>query len=583
MILQSFPLVVDPYPHQREVLLELEKALADPEKKFIILRAPTGSGKSAIALTAALHTVAQGGSAHLLASHRFLQEQYQKEYANKGLRLLWGKANYPCGYAEKTRFKNMDGTAVNCEQCPASRRGKSFIREKCTSAGGTVGDLCPYTIAKREAQASKIALNNYASFLVHTEYRDTFKKRPLMIVDEAHLIADKVSSFVSVEVIVSDVLDKESRQSVPLGATAEKYLSWINRTLVPSLERKASQALVDAGYSANTPVEKVEKDFPLGAGSHTGLRETPQMAAIRLTKLLSRTYALTEHISKAPHNWVCYEHLTKRGSLDRLEFTPVVVGGLAHQYLFNYADKVILMSATLNHGPFLKDLAIRKSNVATYLDVPSVFPLDTRPLIADFCGSMSYKSKESTLPKVAAKVMEIMHRHSGEKGVIHTHSFQNAALLRDLLGEDFSEKIVWHEPGQKAEDVLEEYLSEEDTWLASPSVTEGLDGKGDDVRVQIIIKAPYPSLADPKVKKRMEAKDGSAWYSVEASNRLIQAYGRGTRSPDDYSVTYLLDSGITRVINNSSKYSPSWVKRAWRYSHQNNWRWDKATRRWQLS
>ena len=56
---------------QKEVLDEVEAALAQ-SKKFIILEAPVGFGKSAIAASLCNHL----GSAYLLASTKQLQDQY---------------------------------------------------------------------------------------------------------------------------------------------------------------------------------------------------------------------------------------------------------------------------------------------------------------------------------------------------------------------------------------------------------------------------------------------------------------------------------------------------------------------------
>ena len=161
-ILKHFPLACEPYAHQREVLLSLEQGMAAPEeRKFLVVRAPTGAGKSAIAMALARSVVSRGGSVHILASHKFLQEQYTSEYGNLGLKSLWGRANYSCPTGERIKGKPWDCSKCLADREPSSRSRSEYIRKKCTSTGAPYdGNLCPYVVAKKEAVDSRITLNN---------------------------------------------------------------------------------------------------------------------------------------------------------------------------------------------------------------------------------------------------------------------------------------------------------------------------------------------------------------------------------------------------------------------------------------
>ena len=289
-------------------------------------------------------------------------------------------------------------------------------------------------------------------------------------------------------------------------------------------------------------------------------------------------------LTASPDNWVCYKIYkdARETKLDYIEFKPVVVGKLAHKYLFDYGVSILLISATMDSGPFLRDLGITPPEVKLFLDVPSVFPLEARPLIADFCGKMSMKHRDKTLPKVAEKVTDLITTyHPTEKGIIHTHSFKNCRDLKALLPKSLQDRVIWHlNSDTNINDLTETFFNSATKWLASPSCVEGLDGVGDRVRAQIIIKAPFPSLGDPQVVARKNKSDGYTWYCLESVNKVIQAYGRGTRNKQDFSVTYVLDSGVAGLVTKTRKYIPAWFTEAWDKASLHNWKWDGA--RWRL-
>ena len=72
---------------QKEVLDQVDQAMAS--KKFIILEAPVGFGKSAVA--AALCTYLS--SAYILTSTKQLQDQYSSDF---GFPMVKGKSNFRC-------------------------------------------------------------------------------------------------------------------------------------------------------------------------------------------------------------------------------------------------------------------------------------------------------------------------------------------------------------------------------------------------------------------------------------------------------------------------------------------------------
>ena len=86
-----------------------------------------------------------------------------------------------------------------------------------------------------------------------------------------------------------------------------------------------------------------------------------------------------------------------------------------------------------------------------------------------------------------------------EKGIIHCHSYKVASYIKNNIRNS---RILIHGSDNR-DTILEKHKkSRKPTVLISPSMTEGVDLKGELSRFQIICKVPYPYLGDKLIKKR---------------------------------------------------------------------------------
>ena len=165
---------------------------------------------------------------------------------------------------------------------------------------------------------------------------------------------------------------------------------------------------------------------------------------------------------------------------------------------------------------------------------------------------MNKSNIESTLPKIVQAVRKILDQHPDEKGIIHTHTFRIARVLKYSIK---GRRLLMH-TSEDREEVLRMHLeSPEPTVLLSPSMTEGVDLKGDLSRFQVVCKVPYPYYGDPLVRKRMNKWEW--WYPLQTAKTLIQASGRSIRDAEDYAVTYILDADWESFFRRSSGFFPA--------------------------
>jgi Rad3-related DNA helicase len=83
----------------------------------------------------------------------------------------------------------------------------------------------------------------------------------------------------------------------------------------------------------------------------------------------------------------------------------------------------------------------------------------------------------------------------------------------------------------------------------------GIDLKDNLARFQILLKIPYPNISSNKIKARQ--KSNPDWYNLKTSMDLLQMYGRTTRSTDDFSDTFILDSNFSDILK-YNKFLPKY-------------------------
>jgi Rad3-related DNA helicase len=164
---------------------------------------------------------------------------------------------------------------------------------------------------------------------------------------------------------------------------------------------------------------------------------------------------------------------------------------------------------------------------------------------------MSASEIDNTLPQLAEAIRRILAAHPKEKGIIHCNSYKISNYIMKSIK---SNRLLTHK-SENREDVLNQHISsKEPTVLVTPSMTEGIDLKGDLSRFQILCKVPYPYLGDKLVQKRM--RKWSWWYPLQTAKTIIQSLGRSIRSADDYAVSYILDSDWDRFYGQQRDMFP---------------------------
>ena len=190
---------------------QARQAFADG-KRFVVVEAPTGAGKSAIAVALAR----EAKSADVLTNQKILQDQYVNDFPD--LALMKGRANYDCLVAP---------THAAAAPCIAGKRVPAC-------------EECPYFTAKDVAMAANVTTLNYAYFLAELNYAGGFKERELLVLDEAHNVEGALMGFVQVALSDAQLLRAGIQLQLPPNLGPE-YMFEFAETLLPDLRRRASE------------------------------------------------------------------------------------------------------------------------------------------------------------------------------------------------------------------------------------------------------------------------------------------------------------------------------------------------------
>jgi Rad3-related DNA helicase len=536
-LLNSFPEKFKPSKSQVKLLSSIEDAFKSGVK-FVVCSAPTGSGKSFISKTLGnaanqasdkftdlvnsykIFKRGPGGDyayedaiyeekpfgAFALTLTKALQDQYKELFTDSGM--LKGKVNYQCTY-------DNDFT-VEHAPCVHIRAIRDMCWEKNT---------CPYYVNRNNVITSNFSVLNYNMFF---SLPDHVKRREYIICDEASEIEDMLVKEFSCE-IVFDVLKRSKIDvpSVPLSTEYDKINRWVN-----TLTNRVGDRLDDVTAKLS------DKD----------LKTSAVQSAIRiefdvLTKLHNKLKTLLA-------TWHDSEYVVDR--FDKgIRFIPLKVDKLAEK-IFKFADKIVLMSATIiDPASFCKTLGITDYK---YIEADSTFDPEKAPIYITTKVKLNYNNLQTNLPGIIKQIQTICDMHPNDKGIIHT---QTNAITAALKGKLRNKRMLYREAGVRNEEILDvHYNTDEPTILVSPSMSHGVDLKGDLAKFQIIIKAPYLPIADKRIERLM--KEDFSWYQNKMLSSFIQACGRGVRSKDDSCVTYVMDGAIAEAIMRAKSKVPKY-------------------------
>lgn len=531
-ILSFFPLET-PRNTQGKVIVEIDKAFKQG-KRIVILEAPVGSGKSAIAMTFARAFK----DSHVITPRKSLQDQYYEDFP-EDIVLMKGRNAYPCtieatpmqyvavcNKIAKGHIATPTRDSENCGSGPC--RNSKKIYQFCTSNHGP----CPYNIAIETAQQHHTVVHNIHSFIFQTNFGEKFEKRELMIIDEAHEIENTIRGFItkkfSVPLVIAPV-------DLPNFETVDGWCDFFLQDSFLPVETAA-----DVAKKAADETYESERDSYI----------------LRVEDLRGNSEYYQKDFSVKPGK--VYSGARETGT--SFEFIPHSIGNAAHRYMFDYGDKVLLMSGTIyDHDQYCRSIGVNPSE-ALSIRIPSSFPVANRPIYLkpEYQTDTSFVNWKNNFSEMVKIIDRIQNIFKDAKGLIHAPSYEAAGEIASFVPGN---RLMTHGRHDFQEKLEEFYASKQPLIFVSPVCQQGVDFKDDRARFQILTRVPYLNTSDEFVAYKVQ--NDFNWYNYQALIVFGQMLGRPVRSEKDFGATFLLDSRFNKFISKNSKKLPKWVQDAY--------------------
>ncbi|WP_436525908.1 ATP-dependent DNA helicase [Actinoplanes sp. HUAS TT8] len=464
-------------------------------------------------------------------------------------------------WAEKTQTGDRDELDPGVED--AAWRSVSMPARDCVGAARCpYGQECFAEASRVRAREADIVVTNHSLLAVDMiADRHIIPPHKLLVVDEAHELAERVSSASQAE-LTPESIERASRRA---------------RTLIP---QAAAESLAEAADAltvglADVPAGRLTDGLPDPLRQAVTLLETATRAGLtaigdiksddpdpvrkqQAKAVLDELSATAQRLLEEDDFDVAWVEKSEIGAGRRaLVVAPLSVAGTLSQAL--YEDRtVVAASATLTLGgrfdTVARSLGLPVSGTDstgdgwTSLDVGSPFDYPKQGIL--YVAAHLPRPAASGLPDAAGQELLKLVEALGGRTLGLFSSRKAATQAAELLRAKTDLPILLQ--GDETLPILVRKFREEKSscLFGVMSLWQGVDVPGDACQLVVIDRLPFPRPDEPLAAARSAAVDatgGSGFAAVSvpiAAIRLAQGVGRLIRSTGDKGVVAVLDSRL---------------------------------------
>ena len=578
-------------PRRSQLAMANRVALAIENRAPLVVEAGTGTGKTFAYLVPALLA---GKRVLISTGTRTLQDQlFNKDLplvagaigVPARVALLKGRANYLCTYrlrqmgGQKTLPGTRDRALARVERWAGHTKTGDLsevpdlsdahplwpqitsTRENCLGARCADIGKCHVVEARRRAIESDIVIVNHHLLLADLALKedgfgDLLGAADAVILDEAHQIPDLATQFFGtrfgsrqVELLLRDARNELGVARAPATTLAAEF-GTVEKSIAALAEILRATPRPD-WLAADTPLADAAQDLSRALREvSAALNEHSRESAIaqcsgRATELAAR---LDGVVHAEENEGARSVELTQRGFT--LSLLPFDIAARFASMAGDTRAAWVFTSATLSVGEDFAHFTSRLGlDDAETLAIASPFDFETQALLYLPTGLPDPAAPAHTGAVVDVAVPLIEASAGGAFVLFTSHrALQRAAQLMRERWTELGEFPLLVQGEAPREQLLRTFReSGNAVLLGTASFWEGVDVKGDALRLVIIEKLPFSSPDDALTKARIEhlkASGGNAFreYQLpEAALALKQGVGRLIRSETDRGVVVICD------------------------------------------
>lgn len=571
---------------QREFLEDARNAVCDG--RHLIAHAPTGVGKTAAALSAALecamennktvffltpkhtqHTIVVDTLSRIKNKYRIdfvmvdiigkqwtcphnVRDLDSREF-NEFCRAM--KKDERCRYYNNVRKRKLSKNAKDIiERIKKRPMHNEEISRLCSD-----NMLCPYEICTEVGKDSMVVVCDYFH-LFSPPVRKAFMSKlnkgldnSILIIDEAHNLPDRVRKLLSHR-LTEYSLKKAVKEANFLGY---EHLSDAFREMAKALKGlgkglgKGDEKLINREEFMESMAEKIDL-------SYTDLVEVTRDLGEEVLKIPNRHRSYSKTISRFLEKWrgenLGYARILRRDMMYSLTHT-CLDPSLSSNEIFREAYSSIFMSGTLVPLSMYADILGLKPERTILKEYSSPFPKENRLTLLVPGVTTKYSKRSDFMYRkyanIIAKIIEGIPRNVA----VFFPSYQILETIKSELSNlGFKKKILSERQDMKKEDRTQLYNQLVNSGgngalllgVQAGSMSEGVDYANNILDAVVVVGLPLeiPNLEVKSLIEYYDFKFEKGWdygYIYPAMNRVLQAAGRCIRSETDRGVIVLLD------------------------------------------
>jgi len=571
---------------QKELIEDVEAAISSG--KNLLVNAPTGLGKTASTLPAALAYALKNKKIVFFLTNRHTQHQIaietlqeikekhkteflsvdivgKKWMCSQDVAFMFSgdfnefcnsmREGRKCEFYEKMRNKNELSLKAKklIEELRLIAWDTEELKKRCREQ-----ELCSYYIAMEMAKEAHVVVADYY-YLFNPAVRDNFLSRIgkelgecIVIVDEGHNLPGRVRDLMTSK-LSNFMLKNAIREAKKFGFNeVVSYLSRLQDGLLTLNYDDAEEVMVEKEKF----VEAVNK-----IKNYEELIEELELVAEEIRAKQNKSYVggvigFLERWIGGDDGFVRYiiERETRQGPLVSLHYScldPSLITG----EVFDQIHAAVIMSGTLVPTEMFRDvLGVSRAAEKNY---ESPFPRENRLSFVVPSVSTKYKLRSVLMyQKIAQVCAEVINAVPGNCAL-----FFPSYELRDLVYKCFNgvnKKIFLERADFTKEEkakLIEDFKMSKDKGaallgVAAANFSEGIDLPGDLLKCVVVVGLPLarPNLLTKKLIAYYEEKFNRGWdygYTYPAINKVLQAAGRCIRSETDKGAIVFLDVRFT--------------------------------------
>lgn len=581
------------FPHDR--VRETQDVLLDSIAKAVetgthrVIHAPTGLGKTAASLAAALAKSLKTNKTTFFLTPKHTQHKIALETIREikkrhnlnviGIDIIGKKhmclqpsvkllstrdfAEYCKAMREDSKCQYYNNLKKNDDLSFNTKAAHSELKQiNPTSPEETVDvaskyEVCPYEVAMILGKEAKLVITDYY-YIFHPRIRNNFftkinkeLKDSIIIVDEAHnlpnrikdLSSEKLSNYVLKRAISEadkynkDELNKKLRDMLRIfemyDVKMEQDEVYMRKeTFINDIKKFADyEALADELEEAGDEIREDQKYSYIGSVA-LFMKSWPESDE-GFTRIFSRTESQKEEILTLSYR--CLDP------------------GIISKPIIEEASSVILMSGTLTPTSMYSELLGFNKEITEEVTLKSPFPEQNRLNIIVPRTSTKFTTRsDEQYEEIAKLVTKAVNAIPGNSAVFFpSFKFRDDVykFMKDCEKTVFIEKQGMTK--QEKEEMLENYKGYKNTGatllgVISGSFGEGIDLPGDFLKGVIVVGLPLqrPDLETKALIDYYDAKFKKGWdygYVYPAFNKTLQSAGRCIRSETDRGVILFID------------------------------------------